>query len=146
MAVVTTYSHEFMKGCLLGEHNVENDVLKIALMDDSFAFDPDTHLNWAACSSNEIVAGSSGYVMQTLSDVAVAINDTENKVEISATSVTWTADGAAIPITGSAIVYNDSHATDVVVMCIDYGVDYYTDDGNMFQINFTNGLGIVTNA
>lgn len=146
MAVVTTYSHEFMKGCLLGEHDVESDVLKIALMDSTFAFDPDTHLNWAACSANEVVAGSSGYLMQTLANVAVTIDTTGDKVDIDADSVTWTASGAAIPTTGSAIIYNDTHATDVVVMCIDYGADYDTADGKLFQVNFSSGLGVVNNA
>lgn len=146
MAIVTTYSHAFMEGCLLGEHDLESDTLKIALMDNTFAFDPDTHLNWAACSANEVVAGASGYVMQTLASVAVSIDASGNKVDIAATSATWTATGAAIPTTGSAIIYNDTHATDVVVMCIDYGADYDTADGKLFQINLSSGLGEVSNA
>lgn len=145
MAIVTTYSHEFLKGCVLKEHDLESDVLKIALMNDSFAFDPDTHLNWAACSADEVAAGSSSYEMQPLENVAVSIDAVGNKVDIAATSVTWTASGAAIPTTGSAIIYNDSHATDVVVMCIDYGADYDTADGKLFQINLSNGLGEILN-
>jgi len=135
-----------MMGCLKGEHDVENDTLTIALMDDTFAFDPDTHLNWAACSANEVVAGASGYVAQTLAGVTVSIDAAANQVDIAATSVTWTAAGAAIPTTGSAIIYNNTHATDVVVMCIDFGADYDTADGKLFQINLSSGLGVVTNA
>ena len=146
MAVITTYSHEFMKGCLLGEHNINNNVLTIALMDDTFTFDPDTHSNWAACSAHEVVAGASGYLKKTLSNVAVSIDTLGKKVNITSDSVTWIAYGAAIPTTGSAIIYNDTHESDVVVMCIDYGATYDTDDGKLFQINFSDGLGVVTNA
>jgi hypothetical protein len=31
-------------------------------------------------------------------------------------------------------------------MCIDYGADYDTADGKLFQINLSGGLGIVSNA
>jgi len=146
MAIVTTYSLEFMLGCLLKEHHINNDVLKIALMDDSFAFDSDTHSTWADCSAHEVVAGSSGYVMQTLANVVASKDSVGKKIDISASSATWTASGAAIPTTGSAIIYNDTHASDVVVMCIDFDADYDTADGKLFQINLSNGLGEVENG
>ena len=136
-----------MLECLQKAHDVENDVLKIALMDTVFAFDPDTHENWAACSANEVANGY-GYTTggETMAGIVLSIDAAGNKVDIAATSVTWTAAAGPIPTTGSAIIYNSTHATDTVVMCIDFGADYDTADGKLFQINLSNGLGEVTNA
>ena len=147
MAIVTTYSHQFMMECLQKEHDVESDVLKIALMNTTFAFDPDTHATWANCSANEIANGY-GYTTngETLAGVTLSIDASGNKVDIAATSVTWTAAAGPIPTTGAAVIYNSTHASSTVVMCIDFGADYDTADGKLFQINLSSGLGEVTNA
>lgn len=147
MAVVSTYSHQFMLETLNAEHDLPVDTLKIILMDSAFAFDPDTHATYADVIGNEIASGN-GYTTggDTLTSVAVTIDTSGDKVDITADSVTWTASDGAIPTTGSAVVYNDTHTNDTVVMCIDYGADYATADTKLFQINFAGGFGEVTNG
>lgn len=147
MALVADYSHQFMMECLQKQHDVETDVLKIALMDTVFAFDPDTHATWADCSANEI-AGGFGYIAggETLTTVAVTIDPASDKVDLTADSVTWTASGGAIPTVGAAVIYNSSHVNSTVVMAIDFGADYDTPDTKLFQINLSNGLGELTNV
>lgn len=142
MAVVETYSLQFLLEVIRKEHDLEDDTLKIALMDSAFTFDPATHTTWADCSASEITA-QNGYTAggETLTGVLASIGTSQ--VDVACDSVTWTASGGAIPTTGSAIVYNSSHASDTVVKCIDFGVDYDTIDGKLFQINFSNGLASV---
>lgn len=147
MAITSTYSHQFMMESVKKEHNVTSDVLKVALMDTTFAFDPDTHSTWADCSANEI-AGGNGYTAggETLTTVSAAIDATGNKVDLTCDNVTWTATGGPIPTTGAAVIYNSTHVNSTVVMCIDFDADYDTADGKLFQINFSNGLGTLNNA
>jgi len=147
MAVVTTYSHQFMLECIRKEHDIEDDTLKIALMDTTFEFDRDTHATWADCSANELASGN-GYTTggETMAGVTASIDAVGDKVDIAATSVTWTASGGAIPTTGAAIIYNSTHANNTVVMCIDFGADYDTAVDKLFQIDLSSGLGEVSNA
>lgn len=147
MAVVSTYSHQFMLEILRAEHDIEDDTLKIILLGSAFTFDPDTHATYSDVSASEIANGY-GYTTggSTLTNVAVSIDTSGNKVDIEADSVTWTASGGPIPTVGSAIVYNDTHASKTVVMCIDFGADYDTPDTKLFQVNFAGGFGQVENA
>lgn len=159
MAVVTTFSHKFMAEVFKGQHDVTTDTLKVALMDSAFIFDPDIHATWADCGAEgsgsgsgsggggEIAAGY-GYTAggETLTSVDVSIDPIADQVDITADNVTWTAAGGPIPETGSAVVYNDSHSSKTVVMGIDFGADYITAEDKLFQLNFSNGLGVVDNA
>ncbi len=147
MAVVSTYSHRFMLEALRGEHDIEDDTLKIILLGSAFSFDPDTHATYSSVSASEI-AGGYGYTTggDTLTGVSASIDTVGDKVDIAADSVTWTATGGPIPTVGSAIVYNDTHSSKTVVMCIDFGADYATADTKLFQVNFAGGFGEVSNA
>lgn len=49
-------------------------------------------------------------------------------------------------LVGSAIVYNDTHASKTVIMCIDFGADYDLTMLKLFQINFAGGFGQLENA
>lgn len=147
MAVITTYSLQFMLESVKKEHDLTTDTLKIALLDTDFTFDASTHSTYADCSSDEISAGN-GYVTggETMTNVNAAINAVTNKVDLTATSVTWTASGGYIPASGAAIIYNNSHVNKTVIMCIDFGANYSTADGRLFQINLANGFGRLSNA
>jgi len=147
MAVVVTYSHQFLLECIRKEHDLEDDTLKIILLGSAFAFDPDTHALYSDVSASEIANGY-GYTTggDTLTSVVGSIDTVGNKVDIAADSVTWTAAAGPIPTVGSAVVYNDTHTNKTVVMCIDFGADYDTADTKLFQINFASGFGEVSNA
>jgi len=147
MAVVCTYSHQFMLEAITKQQDVTSDDLRIILMNTTFEFDPDTHATYSDVSASEITNGY-GYTTggELMTGLSASIDTSLNKVDIAADSVTWTADAGPIPTVGSAIVYNDTHVNDTVVMCIDFGADYATADTQLFQINFANGFGIVDNG
>lgn len=147
MAVVTTFSHKFLEQVVKAEHDLTTVTLKAALMKPAFSFDPDSHGVWASCSASEISAGN-GYTAggAALTSVNVAISASTNQVDITANNVTWTASGGAIAQTGAAVIYNTSHSSSTVVMGIDFGADYSTADGKLFQLNFSSGLAVVDNA
>lgn len=139
MAVVESYSKNFMAEVVQAEHDLTTATVKIALMDTAFAFDPATHGTWADCSGSEIVAGN-GYTSggETLANISV--DTSESDIVLDADNVTWTASGGDIPAAGAAVIYSDTHASKTVIKCIDFGADYVTGDGKLFQINFSNGF------
>ncbi len=158
MAVVTTFSHQFLEEVVKGEHDVTTDTLKCILLDANFAFDPDVHATYSDCVAGsgsgaglgtgvEIDNGN-GYTTggKTLTTVTVSIDASADKVDIDADNITWTATGGAIPEVGAAVVYNDSHASKTVIMAIDFGANYVTAQDKLFQLNFSNGLAVVDNA
>lgn len=147
MAVLQAHSYQFLLETIKKEHDLESDTIKIALMDSTFSFNPSTHATWTDVSSDEIADGS-GYTSggETLTSVSASINSGQDRIDIAADNVTWTASGGAIPTTGAAIIYNDSHANKTVVKCIDFGADYDTADGKLFQINFDDGMAWLSNT
>jgi len=141
MAATVKNSLQFFLEMLRKEHGLENDTLKVALMVPSFSFDETIHGTWADVSADEI-AGGNGYTAggQTLANVAASINTADKRVEIDADNPSWTASGGAIATTGSAIVYNDTHASKTVVLHIQFEANYDTPDTKVLQINLSNGL------
>lgn len=158
MAVVTTFSHQFLEEVVKGEHDVTTDTLKCILLDANFAFDPDVHATYSDCVAGSGSGGGlgtgveindgNGYTTggKTLTTVTVSIDASADKVDIDADNITWTATGGAIPEVGAAVVYNDSHASKTVIMAIDFGANYVTAQDKLFQLNFSNGLAVVDNA
>lgn len=141
MSATVKNSLAFLQEMLLKEHDLGADVLKIALMVPAFTFDPEAHGTWGDVSASEIDDGF-GYTAggQDLDMVSVSINAAEARVEVHANNPSWTADGGAIATIGSAIVYNDTHASKTVVQHIQFGATYDTPDTKIFQVNMSEGL------
>ena len=141
MSATVKNSLQFLLEMLQKEHDLESDTLKIALMDTTFTFDETTDATWGDVSANEIADGN-GYTAggQTLTTVAASINTADARVELDADNPSWTASGGAIATTGSAIVYNDTHANQTVVQHINFSADYDTPAGKVFQVNVSDGL------
>lgn len=97
---------------------------------------------WSVNASESEIAAGNGYTAggQTLTTVAASMNTTDGRVEVDADNPSWTAASGAIATTGSAIVYNDSHASKTIVQHINFSADYDTPDGKVFQINMSDGL------
>jgi len=95
------------------------DVFKIILMEDGFVFDQDNHHCYADVIANEIPGGN-GYATggETLTGVAINVNNTLDRVEASWSNAQWNASSGSISTSG-AIILNDS--TDTA------GGDDYTD-------------------
>lgn len=137
--VTVTYSWEFLKELWLAEHDIDTHTLKVALMVPAFSFNAETHDSWTDVSASEIATGG-GYTTGGVALTNVAVGVAAGVVTITADNVTWTGTSGGMAKTGSAIIYNDSHATKTIVMCIDFGADYTTAENQQFQLNFASGF------
>jgi hypothetical protein len=145
MAVVRTMGYQFMTEEADKGHDLAADSLIICLMNTAFAFNPATHSTYADISASEIATGF-GYTQKTKELANVAVTETATGCTVSCDSPSWTAAAGDFPAVGSAVVINDTHGNDTVILCIDFGADYTTTDGTIFQIDFTNGLFTKANS
>lgn len=89
-------------------------------------FVPTRALNTVSEVTNELSGG--GYVRKTLASRTLTESDANNRVELDAADVTWTALGAAAGTPRWAIVYDNTNATDATRETIGY-VDLTPDEG-----------------
>ena len=137
MTAINTLSNKIKYSVMKKEVDFSTDVFKLALMNSAFSFDKDTHRQWSNVSSSEIAAGN-GYPAGGM--VMISGELTEDDIADQAV-MTWLnnqfeASGGAFPATGSAIVYDDTHANKIIVGCSDYGVDYTITNG--MTLKFTS--------
>lgn len=136
MAVTLTVANKLKYEMGIGTIDFSSATFKVALMATSFAFGAGTHGLWSDASGSEITPGS-GYAAggETLTAAtAWAQDNASDQAAISWSDVTWTASGGDIGPFGAAIIYNSSHASSVVVGCIDLGTDVTVSDGNDFTL------------
>jgi hypothetical protein len=130
MAIANSLSNNFKRALMNKEIDIDTDSFKIALVNTSFAFDPGVHDTWADVSASEIAAGF-GYTAggQVLQSGELVQNDTTDKAIMTWQNAEWLAVGGNIADTGAAIIYDNTHASKVVVGCSDFGVNYSTVEG-----------------
>ncbi len=118
-----------------GEVDCDTNSFIIILMATGFVFNRATHLTYADVSASELGTGN-GYTAGTkaLAGIAITRNDTLYKVTITWSSPQWTAAGGPIGPANSAIIYDDTHASDIIVGYIDFGGDGTEPDGGVFTI------------
>jgi hypothetical protein len=111
------------------------DVYKIILMNDTFAFNKDTHALLADVTASQLSTGF-GYTQSNkeLTGVVVSENDVNDKASTIWDDVIWTASGGSIGPAGAAIIYNDTIAEKPIACCIDFGTDFNILDGFSFLI------------
>lgn len=135
MAVVVTVPNHFKY--LLGTKAIDfaNDAFNIILMNTTFAFNKDTHTLLSEVTADQL-ASANGYTQdsEVLAGVAVAEDDTDDRLEVTWSDPVWTAAAGSIGPTGAAIVYDDTVANDPIVMCIDFGTDYTVVDTATFSV------------
>lgn len=131
---ILTVPNEFKYDNGKGLNDFSTDVYKIMLMADTFTFDKDAHGTVSDVSASEITSAGS-YARATLSvDSAWAQDNTNDKGSIAWNNVTFTASGGDFDDFGSAIIYNDSHASDLIVGHIDFEQTISLANGNSFQM------------
>lgn len=115
--------------------NVEGHTYKICLMASGFVFNEDTHHNWSDVSASELANGY-GYTTggQSLSSVAAADDDTNNRGQLTAADITWTASGGSIGPTPGAVIYDDTDANKVIVGYCDFNGNKTVTSGNPLQV------------
>lgn len=135
MAVVVTVPNHFKY--LLGTKAIDfaNDEFKVILMNTTFSFDKDADAELADVTADQLSDGN-GYTAggAILAGVAVAEDDTDDRLEVTWSDPVWTAASGSIGPTGAAIVYDNTVANDPIVMCIDFGTDYTVVDTATFSV------------
>ncbi|MGB5217107.1 MAG: hypothetical protein WBN66_02295 [Smithella sp.] len=133
MATMTT-PNEFKFESGKGANNFSSHVYKLMLMADGFVFNKDTHGTVEDVAASEITSAG-GYARKTLVvDSAWAQDDANDKAVISWVDVTFTPSGAAFDDFCAAIIYNDTHAGDLIVGCIAFDATLTVPDGQSYQI------------
>lgn len=133
---ILTVPNEFKFENGKAANNFSSHVYKIMLMKPTFTFNKDTHGTVAdlVVATYEISSAGS-YARITLAvDVAWAQDNTNDKGSIAWDNVTFTASGADFDDFGSAVIYNDTHASDLVVGHIDFEATISLANGNSFQM------------
>jgi hypothetical protein len=134
--MATELSNKFKYELALGHVDLSGDTFKIILMQSGFTFNKDTHHGYSDVSASELGTGA-GYTAdtKTLAGVSVTEDDTDDRAEVTWSNVTWTASGGAIGPTPGAIIYDDTHASDIIVGYIDFGGDQTQADGGVATIS-----------
>ena len=128
MAIVQSMASSFKQQILLGEHDLDTDVIKIALYTSAASLGPST-TQYSTPDPNEVVG--TGYTIggNILTGTTVSLSGTTAYVDFSDT--TW----AASTITArAALIYNSSKSNKAIAV-LDFGSDK-TTTANNFTIQF----------
>ena len=113
-----------------GEVNFSSDVFKAIVMAEGFSFNPATHALYADVIASEI-GGGNGYTVggASLSGVAIAQNNTDNRADVTWNTVSWTATGGDVGPCAGVIIYDDTLTGDPILGYINFGGTYTVAQG-----------------
>lgn len=96
----------------------------------------DGTVEWTEDGEDNQLPTGNGYTQnsETLANVSVTEDDTNDRANITWDNVTWTASGGDIGPTGAAIIYDDTSSDDTIIGCIDFGSDYTVSSGSSLQL------------
>jgi hypothetical protein len=135
MAIVCTASNKFKYELAKKLIDLSADTIKIILMNNTFAFDKDTHHYLADVTADQLPTNY-GYTQDNkeLENKVVTEDDTNDKCSLTCDDVTWTAASGAIGPSGAACLVDTTRASGTIIGCIDFGTDYTIPDGSSFQL------------
>lgn len=128
MAITQTMCSSFKQQILLGEHDLDTDVIKIALYTSAATLGASTT---AYSTSDEVSSSGTNYTAggNTLTGATVTLDGTTAIVDFNDT--TWSA--STITARG-ALIYNSSKSNKAIAV-LDFGGDKTSTNGD-FTINF----------
>lgn len=126
MSITSAVCNSFKQELLSGVHDLDADVIKIALFNSSATLGAATA---SYTTSNEVIAAGYTAGGKVLTNVVVSLDGTTAIVDFD--DVTWT--GASITARG-ALIYNNSKSNKTVAV-IDFGADKISSNGN-FTVSF----------
>lgn len=139
-----TPSNRFLHELHVGGVDLSLDDLFVALMDSGFIFDRDAHSIWSDVSGSELPAGN-GYSTGGQALSAPALGDIEDDAndwsQITWDHIVWVAAGGEIGPSPGAIVYDATHADDIILGYFDFGGDQTASSAGVFTL--TNPLSRV---
>lgn len=124
---------------LKGSIDIDNDSMKMILMQTAFSFDKDADATYSDVSASEL-ATANGYTAggQVLTTPLVTEDDTNDRADFTYDNVTWTASGGDIVASG-AIIFDDTTGDDTIIGYIDFGGDKTASDGGG-TLTVANGI------
>lgn len=130
----STLANNFLEQLFKKVMDFENDTFKIILMASGYAFNRESHVNYADVSASEL-ATAYGYTAggATLSGVVVAQDDIGNAGTVEWSNASWNATGGNLTASG-AIIYDDTVTDDPIVGYIDFGGDQTCLDGGVATV------------
>ena len=114
MAITQTWATSFKRQVLLGEHDLDTDVLKIALYTDTAVLGPDTTVYTTVGETN-----GAGYVAGGIALVNVTVNQGNGIAYVSFDNPSWA--GASFTARG-ALIYNSSKSNKAMFV-LDFGLN-----------------------
>jgi len=136
--------HNFLAELGKGTVDFDNDTLKVILVTSTYTPDAD-HALIGDVDTNELSTGN-GY---TAGGVTVAGSVTDSDANDNAmydiVDPSWTASGGSIGPCRYAILWDDTHASDIVVYLFDMTTDRTAEDGADFTITI-DAAGLFTMA
>jgi len=121
MAITQTWTTSFKRQLLLGEHDLDTDVLKIALYTSLATLGPDT----TVYSTTNEVSGT-GYTAGGLTLANVTVNQGNGIAYVSFDNPTWA--GTSFTTAG-ALIYNSSKANKAMFV-LNFGMNQTTVNEN----------------
>lgn len=133
--MASALSNNFRYVVATGAVDFSSDAFKIILMQEGFAFNPDTHDLYADVSASEM-ATAYGYTAGgvLLTGVAVTQNDTDDRVYVTWNNASWTISGGDVGPVNGAIIYDDTVTGDPIVGFIDFNGSFTEADGGVATI------------
>lgn len=129
-----TVYHSIVDYAFTGAIDIESDTTKALLVTSSYTPNAD-HAVETDLGANEVANGN-GY---TTGGVEVAMtstdDDSNDRVAIDSADPSWTASGGSIGPFRYTIWYDDTHASDVLIYCFDWGSDQTASDGADITVN-----------
>jgi hypothetical protein len=114
MAITQTWATSFKRQVLLGEHDLDTDVLKIALYTDTAVLGPDTTVYTTVGETS-----GAGYVAGGIALVNVTVNQGNGIAYVSFDNPSWA--GASFTARG-ALIYNSSKSNKAMFV-LDFGLN-----------------------
>lgn len=132
MALLDLYTNAKLK-CLDGTMDLDNDTIKVILLDSNHSFD-DNHTQYSDVSSNELATGD-GYTAGGVALSSVTLTKDSGKIIFDAADVQWSATGSGITAS-SAVLYNDTVSGDLLIGSIEFNGEVTASTGNNFDIEW----------
>jgi hypothetical protein len=134
--MATGPSLRFRKVLAYGDANLSTDSVKAILMATGFSFDPDTDHSYADVSASELAAGN-GYTQddKTLTGVTLTESTANDRLQVTWSTVTWTASSGSIGPTPGMILYDDTITTAGGAATEDPIIGYIQFDSELTQVD-----------
>jgi len=124
MAVTVTFYNNYKEALFNGTApDLDTDTIKLALLDNTYTLDIDTHDFWDDISGDEV--SGTGYTAggATVAGLTVTQDDSNDKGKVDGTDVTWST--TSLTNVRYGILYKDTGtpATSTLICCINFGAD-----------------------